>query len=146
MFKDVIGLSYHTHSFIGLNAFGYEREIPAHDGALYCSLDRSTRDEQAENSLSEASLEEQDATMFVHALIVPVITRLTTLEQNTYDGQESHIVCQIVSFYLTLHVCAVRRYNSVRRRCSSYPVVVTWRKMHGERRVFQEFHTRDTIN
>ncbi len=84
--------------------------------------------------------------MFVHALIVPVVTSLTALEQNTYDVQESRIVCQIVSLYFTLHVYAVKCYYSIRRHCSSYPVVVTWRKMHGERRVFQEFYTRDTIN
>ena len=43
-------------------------------------------------------------------LLVPVITSLTALEQNTYDEQESRIVYQIVSFYLTLHACAVKRY------------------------------------
>ena len=59
--------------------------------------------------------------MFVHALIVPVVTSLTALEQNTYDKQESRIVRHIVSFYFTLHACAVKCYYSIRRHCSSYP-------------------------
>src|SRR2546421_2003606 len=145
MFKDVIGLSYHTHSFIHSFAYGHEREFPAHDVALHSSLDHSTRDELAKNSLSETSLEELNAVPFVHPLIVPVITSLTALEQNTYDERESRIVCQIVSFYLTLHACAVRRYYSVRRRCSSYPVIMTLEEMHGERRVFSTSYTRDSI-
>jgi hypothetical protein len=64
----------------------------------------------AENSLFEPSLEELNAVPFVLPLLVQVITCLTALEQNTYDEQESRIVCQIVSFNLTLHVCAVKRY------------------------------------
>jgi hypothetical protein len=48
---------------------------------------------------------------YVHTLLlVPVIMGLTALEQNIYDEQESNIEYQIVSFYLTLHVCAVKRY------------------------------------
>jgi hypothetical protein len=73
----------------------------------------------AENSLSKPSLEELNAVPFVHPLIVPVITRLTALEQNTYDERESRIMCHIVSLYLTLHACTVKRYYSVRRHCSS---------------------------
>src|SRR6266568_7329500 len=117
MFKDVIGLSYHRHSFMHSHASRYECEPLAHDVALRCSQDCSTRMEFVLSRLSRASLKEQSATSFVHALLVPVVTSLTALEQNTYDEQGGSIVCQIVSFYLTLHACAVKCYYSIRRHC-----------------------------